>query len=434
MIKTVQIRNVDIGEKNTKMCVPLTAHDIEGIVKEAALAVEAGSDLIEWRADCYEPSGGNETLQGTLKEGLLSIRKEIGDLPLLFTLRSFEEGGSRRMSEEEYFSLNQEAISSGIPDLIDLEYTKNREQMELAISEAHNAGMKVILSQHDFLKTPSEKELMERYLGMQSLGADITKQAVMPIDSRDVFRLLSVAKRMKNECADRPFIAISMGEEGMVSRVFAEHIGSAITYAAGENASAPGQIKAAELKKLLTRLRDKGLPPQIFLIGFMGSGKTTVGKHLGLLLQHEFIDMDALIEQREQMTILRIFEMQSEEYFRELEHKTLMELSQREAVVVACGGGVVGNDYTSEKNETSLAQGKTVVFIKDTEESMFGRIAHDKTRPLAASEMRSLEEQFGHLSELYHKRLPYYEQTATITVDAAGKNPYQIAVEVLSQL
>ncbi len=433
-MKTVRVKNIEIGEGATKLCVPLTAHGIEELAREARFATSAGADIIEWRTDFFEPFDQPDQILKYLDAGFDAIKKEIGNIPLLFTFRTFEEGGSRRMETEKYYALNHQAIFSGKPDLIDLEYSKDPDEIKSLLSEAHREGIAVILSQHDFVKTTSEEDLLKTFRGMQEFGADISKIAVMPCNCEDVCRLLAAANKMKTEVADRPFIAISMGEEGMISRTFAEMIGSAITYGAGENASAPGQIKAADLKRILTESHEKRIPSRIFLIGFMGSGKSTIGKHLSLLLRREFIDMDTLIEEREGMPISRIFEMESEEYFREVENRILRELSEREDLIIACGGGVVGNTFTGEKNEGLLAEEKMVVFIRDTPETMFGRIAHDKGRPLAASQLRSLEEQFQHLLDLYKERLPHYEKAATVTVDGNGKDPYQIAIEIVKQL
>jgi len=432
-MRAIKVRNVEIGE-TARICVPLTGGEIPDLVREAEVAVSTGAEIVEWRADCFEPSGRAADIREYLEEALDALRRAVGETPLLFTFRTFEEGSERRISAKDYEAINRQVISCGKADLIDLEYARDPGHIKGLLSAAKEAGIFVILSHHDFEKTPSENEMLDTFMKMQSLGADITKLAVMPFSCEDVFRLLSVAKKMKTSFADRPFIAIAMGEEGKISRLFADSIGSALTYGAGENSSAPGQIRADLLKEALEKSRSRDLPPVIFLIGFMGSGKSTVGQHLSLLLGYEFVDMDALIEKREKMTIARIFEMEGEPYFRELESKVLKELLKGNKIVVACGGGVVGNSCTGETNKALLGKEKPVVFLRDAIESMFGRIAHDRSRPLAASELRSLEEQFDRLARLYQERLPHYEEAATLIVDGTGKDPYQIAMDILKQI
>ena len=369
-----------------------------------------------------------------ISNALDRIRAEIGEIPLLFTFRTFEEGGNRKLAEKEYYMLNRHVVFERKADLIDLECSKDEEKIAELIREARKAGVFVVLSKHDFKDTPSEETMLSSFMDMQNAGADITKLAVMPHDCADVCRLLSAANRMKTEIADRPFIAISMGEEGMISRVFAESIGSSVSYGAGRNASAPGQPQAAELRRLLNEKHAKGLPLRIFLIGFMGSGKSSVGKQLSLLLNYRFVDMDSLLEEREGMPISRIFELSGEEYFREAESRVLKELTEEEGIIVSCGGGTIGNTVSGQRNESVLKGNNEVIFIKDSIESMFGRIAHDKGRPLTGSELRGSEEQYERLAALYRERLPHYERAATWTADGSGKDPYAIAVEILKQL
>lgn len=433
-MKTVNVRNIVIGEGIPKVCIPLTEKDLPGLFEEAKLAAASGADIVEWRADCFDLSAEAEKMSRQISEALERIRQAIGEIPLLFTFRTFEEGGSRPLTEEDYFILNRNVVLEGKADLIDLEYARNEEKVGEVIREARKRGMFVILSQHDFTQTPSEESMIAIYENMQDAGADITKLAVMPHDCADVYKLLSVANIMKTKIADRPFIAISMGEEGMISRVFAESIGSAVSYGAGKNASAPGQLRAGDLRTILDEKHEKGLPKRIFLIGFMGSGKSTVGKHLSLLLRYRFVDMDSLIEEREGMSIPLIFELSGEEYFRNAENSVLKELAVEKHIVVSCGGGLVGNGISGEMNEAVLKGNAAIIFIKDRIESMFGRIAHDKGRPLTGSELRGSEEQFERLAALYEDRLPRYERAATWIADGTDKDPYGIAVEILEHL
>ena len=430
-MKTVRVGTIEIGSGTPKVCVPLTECDPEELFREAAQAVASGADLVEWRADYYLSAGFPGRNENDLPEVIRGIRGAIGTTPLLFTFRTFAQGGSKQATPRDYLLYNRTAIESGEIDLIDLEYTKENRHLQTLMDLARASGLRVILSRHDFTATPDSVEMRDVLMKMQEAGADIVKLAVMPQNGEDVFRLMETAKEMKATDIDRPFIAISMGEEGMASRVLAEMIGSAITYGSGSAPSAPGQMKANELSRILAGLHRKGLPARVFLIGFMGCGKSTVGKHLAVLLQYEFLDMDTLIEEREKTTIARIFEMEGEEVFRKKESRMLRELLTKERVVVACGGGVAGNSYTGEENSGLLAEREPVIYIKDSMESIFGRIAHDKGRPLTHSDLKDREEQYEKLAALLESRRPYYEKTASFTIDGEGKDPYAIAVEAI---
>ena len=126
--------------------------------------------------------------------------------------------------------------------------------LEKVIKTAHECGVKVIASNHDFRKTPPKAELISRMRKMQELGADISKIAVMPQSTEDVLTLLSATEEMRRCYADRPVITMSMAATGVISRVCGEVFGSALTFGAVGKASAPGQMGAGELKEMLTTL------------------------------------------------------------------------------------------------------------------------------------------------------------------------------------
>ena len=158
------------------------------------------------------------------------------------------------ISEEEYVKLNKLAVDSGCVDMIDVEIFSMCEVADDMITYAKQAGVKVIGSNHDFLKTPEKEELIERLRQMQARGVDIPKIAVMPQNKADVMTLLSATEEMASQYADRPIITMSMGEQGVISRVSGELTGSAVTFGTVGQASAPGQIPANELKTMLQLL------------------------------------------------------------------------------------------------------------------------------------------------------------------------------------
>lgn len=139
----------------------------------------------------------------------------------------------------------------------------------------------------------------------------------------------------------------------------------------------------------------------VFLTGFMGSGKTTIGKKLAKKLTYKFIDLDAAIEKQEQKTILQIFEQQGEEYFRLTEHNTLKELANSDKLVVSCGGGTPCFHHNMElMNSMGLT-----IYIKLSAAALFSRLKLSKnTRPL----LRNLAE--NELNEFIQSKLNEREQ------------------------
>jgi len=178
----------------------------------------------------------------------------IADKPLLFTFRSAKEGGEQALSVENYIALNRAAVDSGLVDMIDLELFTGDELVKATVEHAHAKNVFVIMSNHDFHKTPAAEEIVQRLRKMQELGADIPKIALMPQSKADVLTLLSATLEMQERYADRPIITMSMAKTGVISRLSGEVFGSAATFGAVKKASAPGQISVTDLRTVLTIL------------------------------------------------------------------------------------------------------------------------------------------------------------------------------------
>ncbi|AEB75144.1 type I 3-dehydroquinate dehydratase [Clostridium botulinum] len=242
---TVKIRKVILGEGIPKICVPLIGKNIEELEREAKALNDVELDLVEIRADFFEDIYDISKV----KNAVYRIRNILKDTPILFTFRSYREGGEREVSDEFYFKLNTEVSKMGLIDAIDIELFSEK-ILEL-VKIAHSNKIKVIMSNHDFDKTPKKEEIISRLLKMQELGADVTKIAVMPKCSSDVLELLKATDDMKVRYADRPFITMSMNGQGIVSRISGEIFGSAVTFGAIKKVSAPGQLNVKELKEIL---------------------------------------------------------------------------------------------------------------------------------------------------------------------------------------
>ena len=248
----IMIRGVAIGEGIPKICVPIVGKTREEIVKAAEEIRTLPVDVVEWRADWYEEVFEANVVLDVLQE----LRRILGEFPLLFTFRTKKEGGEKEIDEKNYRILNQLVVESGLADLIDVEVFSGDEVVNDLVRTAHENGVKVIGSNHDFEKTPSKEEIIRRLQKMQELDVDLPKIAVMPRKKEDVLTLLAATEEMNRKYADRPIITMSMAGDGVISRLCGEVFGSALTFGAAGQASAPGQIGVKELRQILTILHE----------------------------------------------------------------------------------------------------------------------------------------------------------------------------------
>ncbi|MCJ8342506.1 MAG: shikimate kinase [Cetobacterium sp.] len=150
----------------------------------------------------------------------------------------------------------------------------------------------------------------------------------------------------------------------------------------------------------------------IALIGFMGSGKTTVGKILARYLDMKFIDIDRAICAREKKTIPEIFEEKGEDYFRRLERLIIEEESSENNIVIATGGGVI----IDNENIKNLKKTSYVVYLDCDVETIYQRVKRNKNRPLL-----NVENMYEKIEELYNKRRTLYSISSDLTI-AINKN------------
>lgn len=252
MGSVITIRNMRLGEGLPKICVPLTDHDLDSLVQSVRRLSGTAYDFVEWRADHFD----GLTDEAARFEALKALRDELGNIPVLFTIRTREEGGLADLSVQEYEAINQSVIKNGLADMVDVELTKGDDVMRSLCAAAKNsaAPVRIVASKHDFAKTPSETEIVNSLCRMQELGADVVKYAVMPACGHDVLTLLSASIIVKEQHNCTPFITMSMGRLGAVSRVCGSLSGSAVTFGTVGNASAPGQLPADLLKLFLENL------------------------------------------------------------------------------------------------------------------------------------------------------------------------------------
>ena len=154
----------------------------------------------------------------------------------------------------------------------------------------------------------------------------------------------------------------------------------------------------------------------IILMGFMGSGKTTVGKILSKDFMYKFFDTDTEIEKKTGMTVSDIFDKYGESRFRELEIEVVEEISEEENAVISTGGGIVLN----ECNMKNLCKKGYIVYLEASSEKIYDNLKDDTTRPLLAN-LNSQQEKLKKIQELLSKREPLYCRYSQLTVETTGK-------------
>lgn len=163
----------------------------------------------------------------------------------------------------------------------------------------------------------------------------------------------------------------------------------------------------------------------IYLVGFMGSGKSTVGKELAYKLNRELIDMDYTIEQKQGKTIKEIFESEGEEAFRQLETNLVIELQDQKGKIISTGGGVV----MRQENVDAMKAGGKVIFLHAKEEQLFKFLKYDKKRPLLQG-----DDYKDKIRSLLAKRESFYMNAADMIIQCTGKNIQEITREIMDLL
>ena len=163
----------------------------------------------------------------------------------------------------------------------------------------------------------------------------------------------------------------------------------------------------------------------IILIGFMGSGKTTVGKILAKNLHYSFVDSDEEIEKQEQELIVDIFKEQGETYFRKIEHEMMQKLAQGEKQVIATGGGIIVN----KDNISCLKKTGIIIHLKASPNHIYKNVQRDKTRPLLQVENKQKV-----IADLLAEREGDYLGAADIIISVDGYTPQEIAGQIQENL
>lgn len=163
----------------------------------------------------------------------------------------------------------------------------------------------------------------------------------------------------------------------------------------------------------------------VFLIGMMGAGKTTVGKLLAKQMNKKFVDCDEEIQRRTGVTIPHIFDVEGEDGFRRREAAAIHDLAQRNSLVVATGGGVVLN----AQNCAELSQNGIVVYLKSSVHDLWQRTRHDRNRPLLQT-----ADPHAKLQELYEQRDPLYVGVADLVIQSGKQSAQSLTLKLQHEL
>lgn len=246
----VKLRNLNLGTGRPKLAVPITGKTTADILAAVDPIKAADPDVVEWRIDFFEGVTDVEQLQQTGQW----LRSALGSIALLTTFRTKGEGGNLELSDADYFKVCENVLAGEFTDALDVERYHDEAAVKNLVKTAHAAKVVVIMSNHDFDKTPAKAEIVKRLTSMVDFGADVAKMAVMPQSADDVLTLLQ-ATNDAHKTLSQPVITMSMGDLGKVSRLAGEVFGSCLSFATVGAASAPGQIALDHLRPELEDLK-----------------------------------------------------------------------------------------------------------------------------------------------------------------------------------
>ena len=240
------IKGKIIGKGKPLVCVPVMESSKEEILRETRRLEEAHTEMIEWRVDAFE----NVESPNAIREILNEMKHIIKESILVYTFRSKNQGGCKALSAADIYDIHQVAAESDVVDFIDVEYFEAKNPQK-EIARLRETGAYVIASHHDFEQTPDPEVIRMLLEQIRESGADVVKLAVMPQNMWDVLHLLEETNRFHENHPDYPLITMSMGAKGGISRVAGEFFGSCVTFGAGGQASAPGQLPVKQLEEIL---------------------------------------------------------------------------------------------------------------------------------------------------------------------------------------
>ncbi|MDC4446396.1 type I 3-dehydroquinate dehydratase [Acinetobacter baumannii] len=230
-----------------KTIVPITAKTKEQALAQAqVIANTADADLAEFRIDLLSFASDTKQVIALGHE----LKKILGNKPMIATIRTKNEGGQLEISDADYGKTYQAYLKNPFMDWLDVEMFRDQKVVSEIVQQAHQKKVLVVMSNHDFQKTPSQDEIEKRLLKQDQMGADVLKIAVMPKSKQDVFTLMNATLKVSQKTT-KPLLTMSMGQLGTISRVATANMGGSYSFGMIGQASAPGQIDVTKLKQIL---------------------------------------------------------------------------------------------------------------------------------------------------------------------------------------
>lgn len=242
-----QVELSELAKLPVKTIVPITAKTREQAIAQAkVIAANADADLAEFRIDLLNFASDRKQVIALGHE-----LKQILDTKLLIaTIRTHNEGGQLTISDADYGKTYQAYLQQPFMDMLDVEMFRDQQIVKDTVRMAHAKKVLIVMSNHDFQKTPPESEIIKRLLKQDELGADILKIAVMPQNKQDVFTLMNATLKVSQQ-SKKPLLTMSMGKLGTISRIATANMGGSFSFGMIGEASAPGQIDVTQLKQFL---------------------------------------------------------------------------------------------------------------------------------------------------------------------------------------
>ncbi|WP_322453659.1 type I 3-dehydroquinate dehydratase [Acinetobacter baumannii] len=230
-----------------KTIVPITAKTKEQALAQAqVIANTADADLAEFRIDLLSFASDTKQVIALGHE----LKKILGNKPMIATIRTKNEGGQLEISDADYGKTYQAYLKNPFMDWLDVEMFRDQKVVSEIVQKAHQKKVLVVMSNHDFQKTPSQDEIEKRLLKQDQMGADVLKIAVMPKSKQDVFTLMNATLKVSQQTT-KPLLTMSIGQLGTISRVATANMGGSYSFGMIGQASAPGQIDVTKLKQIL---------------------------------------------------------------------------------------------------------------------------------------------------------------------------------------
>lgn len=247
--KIINIGNLELGDnKPERIIVPITAKTYKDVLVQANRLITEPVDIVEWRLDYLQSNLSDfDTLIGTA----IDLKSILGETPIIATNRTVKEGGDFDYPGNLYTDTYNQLIQAEIIDAIDVEFS--REDIEIAQlrSLTTNGDVTLIMSHHDFEKSPDKNELIFLMSQMAKGNPDIIEVAIAATNREDVMNLMDATLAADHQI-QQPLITLSIGELGKITQLAGKTFGSIATFGTIENN--PNQLSVSMLKDVLANV------------------------------------------------------------------------------------------------------------------------------------------------------------------------------------